>query len=197
MRTSIIVALALVSGCELEEVQHDHDALHEHEHEHAHAHRWVSPEAAARVQIVESESSERETEALGVVDAHERQGHHDEALAELREQPAALGADAVVGGEFHHGEGQGEPTHLSGLAVRYRKLRRDEPFDVVGVLDVALDMEDQDRAIAELRRQAAPYHPDLIIDIHYEHGEGGGKIHVVGKAIRYRGDDSDAAGAEP
>jgi hypothetical protein len=25
----------------------------------------------------------------------------------------------VVGVEFHHGEGHGEPIHLSGLAVRY------------------------------------------------------------------------------
>ncbi len=30
-----------------------------------------------------------------------------------------MGADAVVGVEFEHGEGQGEPTHLSGLAVRF------------------------------------------------------------------------------
>jgi hypothetical protein len=30
-----------------------------------------------------------------------------------------MGADAVVGVEFHHGEGEGQPTHLSGLAVRF------------------------------------------------------------------------------
>jgi hypothetical protein len=29
-----------------------------------------------------------------------------------------MGADAVVGVEFHHGEGD-EPTHLSGMAVRF------------------------------------------------------------------------------
>jgi uncharacterized protein YbjQ (UPF0145 family) len=126
-------------------------------------------------------------EALGVVDAHEKPGHHDEALQELREAAAALGGDAVVGVEFHHGEGDGAVSHLSGVAVRYRKLRRDEPYDVVGVLDVALAMEDQDRAMAELRREASRYNPDLIIDIHYEHGEGdGNQIHVRGKAIRYR-----------
>jgi uncharacterized protein YbjQ (UPF0145 family) len=32
---------------------------------------------------------------------------------------AQLGADAVVGVEFHHGEGEGEPTHPSGLAVKF------------------------------------------------------------------------------
>ena len=191
----ILVALAPLAllGCaELDEVRNAHETLREHEHEHAelaHAeHRAVSPEAAARVQLIESESTGREMEAIGVVDAHEKPGHHEEALEELREAAAAVGAEAVVGVEFHHGEGHTEVSHLSGMAVRYRKLRRDEPFDVLAELDVALDMDDQERALHELRRQAAAYHPDLIIGIHYEHGEGGAgeKIHVRGQAIRYR-----------
>jgi uncharacterized protein YbjQ (UPF0145 family) len=37
----------------------------------------------------------------------------------LRVKAAQLGADAVVGVEFHHGESEGEPTHLSGLAVKF------------------------------------------------------------------------------
>ena len=198
MRTILFVGITLLAGCELDEVHHGHDTLHAHDdadhHEHAHAHRSISPEAAARVQLLESESSGREMEAMGVVDAHEKPGHHDEALQELREAAAALGAEAVVGVEFHHGEGHGEVSHLSGVAVRYRKLRRDEPYDVVGLLDVTLDMEDQERAMAELQRQSIRYHADLIIDIHYEHGEGNGKIHVRGKAIRYRASgDGEAA----
>lgn len=199
MRTFLFVGVVLVAGCELDEVNHGHETLHAHEdadhHEHEHAHRYVSPEAAARVQVLESESNGREMEALGVVDAHEKPGHHEEALQELREEAAALGGEAVVGVEFHHGEGNGEMSHLSGIAVRYRKLRRDEPYDVVGLLDVTMDMENQDRAMAELQRQSSRYHADLIIDIHYEHGEGSGnKIHVRGKAIRYRtSGDGDAA----
>jgi hypothetical protein len=195
MRTILMVAFpcALLGGCDFDEVKGAHETAHveheEHEeHEHAaHHHAYVSPEAAARVQLIESESTGREMEAMGVVDAHEKPGHHEEALQELREAAAAVGAEAVVGVEFHHGEGHGEVSHLSGMAVRYRKLRRDEPYDVVADLDVALDMEDQDRAMHELQRRAAPYHPDLIIDIHYEHGEGhaGEKIHLHGKAIRY------------
>jgi uncharacterized protein YbjQ (UPF0145 family) len=202
MRTLLIVGCVLVAGCELDEINHGHETLHAHEdadhHEHAHAgHRYVSPEVAARVQLLEAESSGREMEAIGVVDAHEKPGHHEEALQELREEAAAIGGEAVVGVEFHHGEGNGAVSHLSGMAVRYRKLRRDEPYDVVGNLDVAMEMEDQDRALAELRRQASQYQPDLIIDIHYEHGEGdGGKIHVRGKAIRYRTTSGDE-GAMP
>lgn len=199
MRTIIAIAFMLVAGCDFDDVNRAHETLHksdevEHHHEHAHAERRsISAEAAARVQLLESETSGREMEALGVVDAHEKPGHHDEALQELRGEAAALGADAVVGIEFHHGEGEAEVSHLSGMAVRYRKLGRDEPYDVVGVLDVAMDMEDQDRAIRELRRQSSRYNADLIIDIHYEHGEGNGKIHLRGKAIRYRSsDDPDA-----
>jgi uncharacterized protein YbjQ (UPF0145 family) len=203
MRTLIALSFALLAGCEFDEVNHAHetlhahgDAVHEHdEHEHAHAHPHVSPEAAARIQLFESENGDREMEAMGVVDAHEKPGHHDEALQELREQAAALGADAVVGVEFHHGEGGAAVSHLSGMAVRYRQLKRDEPYDIVGFLDVAMDMEDQDRAIRELQRQSSRYNADLIIDIHYEHGEGNGeKIHLRGTAIRYRHSRSDEAG---
>jgi uncharacterized protein YbjQ (UPF0145 family) len=205
MRTLLIASLYLAAGCEFDEVKHDHEALHAHhddadhdEHEHGHSHatrRYVSPEAAARVQVLESEHGSREMEALGIVDAHEKPGHHDEALQELRESAAALGADAVVGVEFHHGEGGGAVSHLSGMAVRYRNLKRDEPYDIVGFLDVAMDMEDQDAAIRELQRQSSRYDADLIIDIHYEHGEGNGeKIHLRGKAIRYRSSERGNVG---
>jgi hypothetical protein len=74
---------------------------------------------ASRVLILQTTHLDRPSEVVGVVDAHEEMGHHDDALRELQEKAAALGADAVVGVECHHGEGQGEPTHLSGLAVRF------------------------------------------------------------------------------
>lgn len=74
---------------------------------------------ASHVLVLQTTHLDRPAEVVGVVDAHEQMGHHEEALQELREKAAALGADAVVGVEFHHGEGAGEPTHLSGLAVRF------------------------------------------------------------------------------
>ncbi len=61
----------------------------------------------------------RPAEVIGVVDAHLKVGDQDAALAALRRRAADMGADAVVGVEFHHGEGAGEPIHLSGLAVRF------------------------------------------------------------------------------
>jgi hypothetical protein len=73
----------------------------------------------ANVLILQTSHLDRPAEVVGVVDAHQEMGHHESALNVLRERAAALGADAVVGVEFHHGEGEGEPTHLSGLAVRF------------------------------------------------------------------------------
>ena len=73
----------------------------------------------SRVLILQSTHLDRPAQVVGVVDAHEEMGKHDGALRVLQTKAAQLGADAVVGVEFHHGEAQGEPTHLSGLAVRF------------------------------------------------------------------------------
>jgi hypothetical protein len=73
----------------------------------------------AHVLVLQSTHLDRPAEVVGVVDAHVAMGSHDSALDVVRQRAAALGADAVVGVEFHHGEGEGQPTHLSGLAVRF------------------------------------------------------------------------------
>lgn len=74
---------------------------------------------ASKVLILQSTHIERAAEVVGPVDAHEEMGNQEKALATLRTKAAAMGADAVVGVEFHHGEGEASPTHLSGLAVRF------------------------------------------------------------------------------
>ena len=73
----------------------------------------------SRVLVLESTHLDRPAEVVGVVDAHLPMGSHETALDALRRRAAGMGADAVVGVEFHHGEGEGQPTHLSGLAVRF------------------------------------------------------------------------------
>ncbi len=73
----------------------------------------------SRVLVLQSTHLDRPTEVVGVIDAHLAVGSQDAALAMLRKRAAEMGADAVVGVEFHHGEAPGEPTHLSGLAVRF------------------------------------------------------------------------------
>jgi hypothetical protein len=74
---------------------------------------------ASRVLVLQSAHLDRPAEVVGVVDAHVPMGSHEAALDVVRRRAAELGADAVVGVEFHHGEGDGQPTHLSGLAVRF------------------------------------------------------------------------------
>ncbi len=73
----------------------------------------------ARVLVLQTKHLDRPAEVVGVVDAHEEMGKHEAALWALKTKAARLGADAVIGVEFHHGESEGEPTHLSGLAVRF------------------------------------------------------------------------------
>ncbi len=86
---------------------------------------WPTAATVDGVYITTARILDRPTEVVGVIDAHEPSGRQAAAFAVIRERAASLGADAVVGVEFHHGEGAGEPTHLSGLAVRYadRPLR--------------------------------------------------------------------------
>lgn len=78
---------------------------------------YASP--AARVIVLQSSHIDRLTEVVGVVDVHAEMGGHDAALEMLKARAAQLAADAVLGVEFHHGHGEEEPTHLSGLAVRF------------------------------------------------------------------------------
>jgi hypothetical protein len=74
---------------------------------------------ASNVLVLQTTKLDRYAEVVGVVDVHEGMGDERMALQRLREKAAAMGADAVIGVEFHHGEGEGEPTHLSGMAVRF------------------------------------------------------------------------------
>jgi hypothetical protein len=61
----------------------------------------------------------RPTEVVGVLDFHTRADSEDKGFDQLRAKAASLGADAVIGAEFEHGD-NGGPSHLSGLAVRFR-----------------------------------------------------------------------------
>jgi hypothetical protein len=133
MRCCTLVGLLLVAGCAEESqaptmiaypVTYEIRAQvtpgaapvhHEHEADGA----AVDLSRARRVLLLQGRKLDRPAEVVGVVDAHEPSGREDVAFQRLQQNAAALGADAVVGIDFHHGEGQGEPLHLSGLAVRF------------------------------------------------------------------------------
>ncbi len=73
---------------------------------------------ARTVQVFADKRVPRPTEVVGVLDFHSAATSEDKGFDELRARAAALGADAVIGAEFEHGEGN-EPSHLSGMAVRF------------------------------------------------------------------------------
>jgi hypothetical protein len=73
---------------------------------------------ARSVQVFVDKRVPRPTEVLGVFDFHSASTSEDKGFDELRARAAAIGADAVIGAEFEHGEGS-EPSHLSGMAVRF------------------------------------------------------------------------------
>jgi uncharacterized protein YbjQ (UPF0145 family) len=198
MRTHLAaLLLVLTPACA---ALQDHHTLHgghgheENEEEEADCTPLVSP---SRVLVLQAEHVDRPTEVLGVVDVHEPMESETASLDALRRRGACLGADAVLGVEFHHG-GEGSEairavpagearTHLSGVAVRYRNLLRPDPYDVLGELDVAELMGGEEEALAALRERARALHADLIIRIAYRHGDAPGQpTHLTGTAIRYR-----------
>jgi uncharacterized protein YbjQ (UPF0145 family) len=127
-----------------------------------------------------------ESEALGLVDVHSHMHETDQALDVLKRRAAVLGAEAVVGVDFHHGEGGHEKTHLSGMAVRCRDLMKGRAYDVISELDVVGKMGKEDDAFDELKDRAAKQHADMIVGIQFHHGEGTEPTHVTGTAIRFR-----------
>jgi hypothetical protein len=78
----------------------------------------VAAPAWRRVQVLVDKRIPRPTEVLTVFDFHTDATSEDKGFDELRARAAAIGADAVIGAEFEHGEGD-EPSHLSGMAVRF------------------------------------------------------------------------------
>jgi hypothetical protein len=75
----------------------------------------------SHVLVVEATHLDRPGEVIGVVDVPDATGTHDSGLALLKRRAAEMGADAVVSVEFHRATGEGQPTHVSGLAVRFLK----------------------------------------------------------------------------
>jgi hypothetical protein len=74
--------------------------------------------AVRSVIVLVDKRVDRPTELLAVFDFHSAATSEDKGFDELRMHAAAIGADAVIGAEFEHGD-DGGPSHLSGMAVRF------------------------------------------------------------------------------
>ncbi len=166
---------------------HDSKGGEELEEHHALPTDAATIARAEKVQVLESSSLGCPLEALGPVDVHEKMETTNAALHVLKLRAAALGADAVTGVEFEHGEGGGAPTHLAGMAVRCRDLLHGRPYDVVGEVSVRGKMGREEDAFDELRRKAANMNANMVLAIKFEHGEADGEGPMVtGTAVRVR-----------
>ncbi len=142
---------------------------------------------AESVRVLESNDVGCPLEALGPVDVHEKMETTNAALHVLKLRAAALGADAVTGVEFEHGEGGGAPTHLAGMAVRCRDLLHGRKYDVLGEVSVRGHMGKEEDAFEDLRKKAASMNANMVLAIKFEHGEADGEgPTVTGTAVRVR-----------
>ena len=143
--------------------------------------------AAQHVRVIQREGLACPSEVMGLVDIHEPVQNEQQALDVLKRKAARLGAEAVIGGEFHHGEPGEEPTHLSGMAVRCKDLLQGRSYTVLGKIEIKGAMGREDDAEAELLSRAAAMHADLVLDMGFEHGEGGSQpTRVWGTAVKFQ-----------
>ena len=143
--------------------------------------------AASKVRVIQNNQLECPSEVLGLVDIHQPVKTQDQALEVLKRKAAKLGADAVMGVEFHHGEPGEEPTHLSGMAVRCNDLLKGREYTVLEKIEIKGKMGKEDDAEAELLSRAGALHADLVIGMGFEHGEGGSEpSRVWGTAIKFK-----------
>ena len=146
---------------------------------------------AAHVKVLQTEAlSCGKTIALGPVDVHEPMKSEEDALDMLRRRASDLGAEAVVGVEFHHGEGGSAPTHLSGMAVRCGDLLHGRAYDVIGEVSIPGGMGDEDEAFDALLSKASSMGANIVLGVQFHHGDGspGSTTSVSGTAIRARPD---------
>lgn len=139
---------------------------------------------AAGILVTPESVLDRDILLVEVLDFHTSAESEDKGFEALRMRAAQLGADAVIGAEFEHGE-EGELSHLSGMAVKYF-TPDDSPYDVLGDIDVVTPEDAEDKGMEELQARAARMGADEIRNIHFSHGEEGGESHLTGVAVKHR-----------
>ena len=140
--------------------------------------------AAAKVKVLNDSSLSCASQVLGIVDVHEPVESDEAALDILRRRAAALGAEAITGVEFRHGNGH-ERTHMSGTAVRCKDLLNGRQYDVLDRIVIKAKMGGEDEAFDELKRRARTVGANLILDAKFRHGESASEgVVVSGVAVR-------------
>lgn len=124
----------------------------------------------------------RSCDIVAVIDVHTSASSEEKGFEELRAMARAKRADAVIGAEFEHGEGD-NPSHLSAVLVRYGNPV--PPHTVLGEIEVPSDGNDRDKGLTQLMSRAYAMSGDQVIDVTFEHGEDGKKGVLKGVVIRF------------
>lgn len=122
------------------------------------------------------------TEIIGIVDVHANRGSEERALGELRIRAVQRGAEALTNVEFRHGD-HGEKLHLSATAVRCHDILHGRRYEVLAKLYVLAPMGQEEDAFAELRARGRAAGANVILDVHFEHGDES-HTRITGKAVR-------------
>lgn len=169
---------------------HDADGDHDGDHHGDHHDDGALPELptdaatmlAAQRLMVTPDALKCPSEMLGIVDVHTRGGSEAEALRQLRIRAVMLGAEGLTNVEFRHGDHQ-EKLHLSATAVRCHDILRGRRYDVVANIDFSKPMGREEEAFAELRQRGRAAGANVILDVHFEHGDAA-NLHITAKAVR-------------
>jgi uncharacterized protein YbjQ (UPF0145 family) len=168
MRTLVIAICIAVAGCAPAVTRTTED---------------VRPRAAILVTTQQTCPAHADgCDIVAILDLHTTAASEDKGFDELRGLAAARGGDAVLGAEFEHGR-DGEPSHLSGLIVKYSE--RVPPHVEIGEVEVASDPDDQRKGLEELVTRAAAMGGDQVIGVTFEHGEDGARGRLRGRVIRF------------
>jgi uncharacterized protein YbjQ (UPF0145 family) len=176
----VVAALALLPGCE--EYVRTQQPSYGTSEQVAAAEPAYDPRAAS-VLVTTDKSIARDTEIIAVFDIHTHATSEDKGFDELRRRAYALGADAVIGAEFEHGDGD-EPSHLSGMAVKYCAPR--PAYNPLGAIDIPSNEDDEDKGLDKMREIAREMGADEVVNVQFEHGEDGKLGHLTGLAVKYR-----------
>jgi uncharacterized protein YbjQ (UPF0145 family) len=139
---------------------------------------------AAGILVTPESGLDRDIVLVEVLDFHTDADSEDKGFDALRLYAAEIGADAVIGAEFEHGE-PGERSHLSGMAVKY-VAPDNSPYDVLGEIDIATPEDAEDKGLSELDAAAARMGADEVRSIHFFHSEEDGMSHLTGVAVKHR-----------
>lgn len=172
------------------EARSGHEAAHDGDGDDDHDdHDGALPElptdaatmAAAQRLSVTPSALKCPTEILGIVDVHDKGGSEEHALQALRVRAVMIGAEALTNVEFRHGD-KHEKLHLSGTAVRCRDILKGRRYDVLALLDIVTTMGHEEEAFAELRARGRSAGANVILDVHFEHGDES-HMRITGKAV--------------